>query len=519
MPALVTLAPVQIDPVKYSRQFSIEINPMGPFLVGSNLYIVLQEQTSGEFVGVFKSTDSGATWANMDSAHRPSNNIGKNVFFDSATGLIHVSTVSLGGGGGWSVYTFDTGTDLWSAAGPLATPTGSKSAIYVKSDGTLVNLYEFADVERRTFAAGTWAAAASLIAGNNVQGALVDGSDNGHVLYNSGATLKYVLASPTYVAGSPVSLGTFDLGRPDFKFWGPNVVAAWTNTHSLVVAIGTPLSGAAFTNYTVATSALSDHLSYPTLAVDKDGNLVVFWVEIDYSQSPVVDRLWMSTFDGVSSWGAPVLFYDEITNPASNAIEKHTGNDTDQFIHTGDALQLADGTWIYATAMETWDPLPIGFQCTGFALIAGGGPAPDTGTLAVQFGLSGSTSYTPSTLALLCPILQSGTVGNPFTGQLRASGGKPPYTFSIIAGALPPGFTLDPVSGMITGTAAIVGTYSFTARVTDSLGATADSSACPITITICVSRQSPLVEPPPVDYLGDGGSCGPGEQPIRSQLP
>ncbi|MES2137006.1 MAG: Ig domain-containing protein [Pseudomonadota bacterium] len=97
-----------------------------------------------------------------------------------------------------------------------------------------------------------------------------------------------------------------------------------------------------------------------------------------------------------------------------------------------------------------------------------------------------------TTLSLLCPVLQSGTVGNPFMGQLMAAGGLPPYTFSIIPGMLPPGFTLDPATGMITGIASIVGSYSFTAQVTDSLGATASSGACPIVISVCVSKTTQL---------------------------
>jgi len=45
--------------------------------------------------------------------------------------------------------------------------------------------------------------------------------------------------------------------------------------------------------------------------------------------------------------------------------------------------------------------------------------------------------------------------------------GKAPYTYQLVLGSLPPGLAMDQ-SGMITGTAATLGIYPFTVRVTDS---------------------------------------------------
>jgi hypothetical protein len=69
-----------------------------------------------------------------------------------------------------------------------------------------------------------------------------------------------------------------------------------------------------------------------------------------------------------------------------------------------------------------------------------------------------------------------------YSSALVASGGTPAYTFSISSGSLPPGLTLNPSTGAITGTPTTAGAYSYTAKVTDSLGATALSSGCTITI-------------------------------------
>jgi hypothetical protein len=51
---------------------------------------------------------------------------------------------------------------------------------------------------------------------------------------------------------------------------------------------------------------------------------------------------------------------------------------------------------------------------------------------------------------------------------LVGSGGTPGYTFSIIAGSLPTGLSLDPLSGAISGTPSAQGTFQFTAQITDA---------------------------------------------------
>jgi len=52
---------------------------------------------------------------------------------------------------------------------------------------------------------------------------------------------------------------------------------------------------------------------------------------------------------------------------------------------------------------------------------------------------------------------------------LEATGGLPPYTWGLAGGALPPGVTLDP-GGRLSGKPAKTGSYTFSARVTDSRG-------------------------------------------------
>jgi Putative Ig domain len=68
--------------------------------------------------------------------------------------------------------------------------------------------------------------------------------------------------------------------------------------------------------------------------------------------------------------------------------------------------------------------------------------------------------------------LKGGVTGSVYSETISAQGGTSPYTFAVTSGALPTGTTLNPSSGVISGTPSATGTFSFTITVTDSLGFT-----------------------------------------------
>jgi hypothetical protein len=80
------------------------------------------------------------------------------------------------------------------------------------------------------------------------------------------------------------------------------------------------------------------------------------------------------------------------------------------------------------------------------------------------------------------------TVGLPVSVQLVAFGGTHPYTYSVLSG-LPSGLSLNASTGVLSGTPDAVATGSFSWRVTDDLGATADDT---FTITV---RAVPVATP------------------------
>lgn len=77
----------------------------------------------------------------------------------------------------------------------------------------------------------------------------------------------------------------------------------------------------------------------------------------------------------------------------------------------------------------------------------------------------------PLTIVSTSP-LAVGSVGSQVSRQLIASGGTTPYTWSLVAGSLPSGLGLS-AAGIISGSAAVVGTSTFTVKVTDAQGAIA----------------------------------------------
>lgn len=73
---------------------------------------------------------------------------------------------------------------------------------------------------------------------------------------------------------------------------------------------------------------------------------------------------------------------------------------------------------------------------------------------------------TPSTC---CP---PGTVGTFYQVHFFADGGVQPWSWSLVAGQVPPDLRLDQ-SGLLSGTPTAAGTFTFTVMVTDNVGAQA----------------------------------------------
>ncbi|MGH9519918.1 MAG: Ig domain-containing protein, partial [Terriglobales bacterium] len=80
--------------------------------------------------------------------------------------------------------------------------------------------------------------------------------------------------------------------------------------------------------------------------------------------------------------------------------------------------------------------------------------------------------------AITPPVLFSGVEGRGYDLTLATQGGTAPFTFVLLTGSLPPGLTLNPATGEITGVPApgSAGTYTLGLQATDTNGLKASQS-------------------------------------------
>lgn len=108
-------------------------------------------------------------------------------------------------------------------------------------------------------------------------------------------------------------------------------------------------------------------------------------------------------------------------------------------------------------------------------IISGTPPLTGTSTFTVQVRDSNSHSSTIGLSLTVAPLINimtyyvpSGVQRVAYSTTLLADGGAAPYTWSIISGNLPPGLSLNPGTGVISGTPTAIGTSNFTVQATDS---------------------------------------------------
>jgi len=90
-------------------------------------------------------------------------------------------------------------------------------------------------------------------------------------------------------------------------------------------------------------------------------------------------------------------------------------------------------------------------------------------------------------------------LNRPFTGRVIATGGIPPYTFTMTTGSVPPGLSsIDPSSGQVSGTPTTVGSYFYAVQVADSSPTPLTASTqLPINVTAPLGRNDTVATSTP----------------------
>jgi hypothetical protein len=104
-----------------------------------------------------------------------------------------------------------------------------------------------------------------------------------------------------------------------------------------------------------------------------------------------------------------------------------------------------------------------------------------------------SLTINPASLSITTETLFNGTVGQPYSQAFTATGGSPPYRWSVASGQVPAGLNLDFNTGILAGTPQTAGSSTFTIRATDSLNVSATRS---YTLTVEVPRLNILTSTP-----------------------
>jgi hypothetical protein len=150
-------------------------------------------------------------------------------------------------------------------------------------------------------------------------------------------------------------------------------------------------------------------------------------------------------------------------------------------------LTAAGGTLPYAWSVNAGS-LPPGVTLSSAGVLAGTPTTAGSFTFSVNvidknngIATTSITLVVAAGLTLSFPAPPSGVVGTAYVDTLTATGGTAPYSWSVSAGTMPTGITLNASTGVLSGIPTVAGTFSFTVRVTDSGSQTA-TKATSITI-------------------------------------
>ncbi len=294
------------------------------------------------------------------------------------------------------------------------------------------------------------------------------------------------LAATGAISGIPDSTGTFDFTVQVKDSASPPASASGTLTITIVPA--------ALSITTTTLPSLRTGTNYST-SLDASGGVRPYsWSLVSGSLPPGLSLSAAGFISGIPTSAGTSDFTVQVSDSSAPAV----------------GVQAKLSIIIVAPPITISTALPIGFVGLRYSatLTASGGVVPYSwsvvsgslppglslspagtisgtpatlGTYSLTLGVADSTTppltvqqvltitvsnYAPSPLVIVNSSLPLGTLGASYTAPLVATGGVPPYSWTILSGNLPPGLGITS-AGLISGTPSFAGTYNLVVQVRD----------------------------------------------------
>jgi subtilisin-like proprotein convertase family protein len=336
------------------------------------------------------------------------------------------------------------------------------------------------------------------------------------------------LSSTGTISGTPTAVGSFTFTvRAQDSTTGP--AAPYTGSQSFSLTVNAPniaftpatlpaaTAGAAFSQLLTGTGGTAPYSNFTISAGALPGGLTLS-SSGTISGMPTAVGSFSFTVKAQDSTTGPAApytggqSYSLTVNPPVITISPATLTAATVGVGYSQTLTGVGGTAPYSHFSVSSGSLPLGLSLDAATGILSGTATEGgsfTFTVRVQDSTTGPAApYTGSqsysltvnspTITLSPTTLPPAQAGAAFNQTITASGGTAPYhNFTVTSGALPAGLTLDANTGVLGGTPAAVGSFSFTIQTTDSSGGPGGGGTGPFTGS---QAYSLTVAPPVISF-------------------